>query len=435
MRKGLIAKVVVGIFCCANLVYAAADPFSDVPAKHWAYDAVNKLAKAGIVTGDGDGAFRGDRTMTRYEMAQIVANAMTKSDKADAENKALISKLTNEFADELKSFGKRLDSLEKKQSSIKFDGWFKYRYEHTNYTPSNPANGYTGSKVKTRNEIWLNIQNQFDGKTYFEGSIQNESADGTRYDAATNSWTNGDAEMQVKKAFIGYKAGQTEIAAGRFFPTIGKATLLSTPMMDGARVTFGNEVKTTLYAINFYGADINYQAADVQFNLSKATNMSLAYLGSDNKKIVPGMTIYKSAAIGIESKATPEITISSEYSVNKSDFAKFKSGLSNPYAYFIKAQYKGANPFITGSTGFSVQYRKAVPGFDIMANAAPPAWNSAYAWTNPSGGGSADDLKGFEYGIETTLAHRLMFSAAYCDFKTFDNISKKLTTAQFFYIF
>ena len=54
----------------------AANPFADVPAGHWAYESINKLAAAGVVEGYGDGSFRGDRLMTRYEMAQIVAKAM-----------------------------------------------------------------------------------------------------------------------------------------------------------------------------------------------------------------------------------------------------------------------------------------------------------------------------------------------------------------------
>ena len=55
----------------------AANPFSDVPAGHWAY-VVCKLAAAGIVDGYPDGTYKGDRTMTRYEMAQIVAKALVK---------------------------------------------------------------------------------------------------------------------------------------------------------------------------------------------------------------------------------------------------------------------------------------------------------------------------------------------------------------------
>ena len=57
----------------------AANPFSDVPAGHWAYDSISKLAVAGIIEGYGDDTFRGDRLMTRYEMAQIVAKALAKA--------------------------------------------------------------------------------------------------------------------------------------------------------------------------------------------------------------------------------------------------------------------------------------------------------------------------------------------------------------------
>ena len=56
----------------ASSVYAA-NPFRDVPAGHWAYDSISKLAAAGIIEGYGEDTFRGDRLMTRYEMAQIVA--------------------------------------------------------------------------------------------------------------------------------------------------------------------------------------------------------------------------------------------------------------------------------------------------------------------------------------------------------------------------
>lgn len=56
----------------------ADNPFSDVPAGHWAYAAVAKLAAAGIVDGYPDGNYKGIRTMTRYEMAQIIAKALAK---------------------------------------------------------------------------------------------------------------------------------------------------------------------------------------------------------------------------------------------------------------------------------------------------------------------------------------------------------------------
>lgn len=79
----------------------AANPFADVPAKHWSYEAVQNLADAGIITGSGDGSYQGERTVSRYEMAAVVANAIVHADKADAANKALIEKLAAEYQAEL----------------------------------------------------------------------------------------------------------------------------------------------------------------------------------------------------------------------------------------------------------------------------------------------------------------------------------------------
>ena len=76
MKKSLVLAMAMALGVTASAY--AANPFSDVPAGHWAYDAVNKLAAAGVVDGYPDGTYGGDKLMTRYEMAQIVAKAMAK---------------------------------------------------------------------------------------------------------------------------------------------------------------------------------------------------------------------------------------------------------------------------------------------------------------------------------------------------------------------
>jgi hypothetical protein len=96
---------------------AAAQAFSDVPAKHWAYDAVNKLSQAGIVDGYADKTFKGDKTLTRYEFAFIVSKAMDKFDAADDANKQLIDKLSAEFASELNRLGTRVAKVEAKTNT------------------------------------------------------------------------------------------------------------------------------------------------------------------------------------------------------------------------------------------------------------------------------------------------------------------------------
>ncbi|MDF2876701.1 MAG: S-layer protein, partial [Sporomusa sp.] len=89
MKKNLIRSLVfILVLSITGTVLAAPEnPFGDVPVKHWSYDSVSKLVEAGIIDGYGDKTFRGDKTLTRYEMSQLVARAMWNADKADAENR------------------------------------------------------------------------------------------------------------------------------------------------------------------------------------------------------------------------------------------------------------------------------------------------------------------------------------------------------------
>ena len=96
----------------ASTSFAATNPFSDVPADSWAYDAVTTLANDGVIDGYPDGTYQGQNTMTRYEMAQIVARAMARTD-LEKVDKAIVDKLAVEFADELDNLGVRVADLEK----------------------------------------------------------------------------------------------------------------------------------------------------------------------------------------------------------------------------------------------------------------------------------------------------------------------------------
>jgi len=71
MRKlALLAGMVAAIAVARPAL--AQGPFADVPTDHWAYDAVNELAKQGIVNGYPDSTFGGKRALTRYEFAMAI---------------------------------------------------------------------------------------------------------------------------------------------------------------------------------------------------------------------------------------------------------------------------------------------------------------------------------------------------------------------------
>ena len=118
MKKNLVLALAMALGVSATAF--AANPFSDVPAGHWAYASVAKLASAGVVDGYPDGTFKGNNLMTRYEMAQIVAKALAKG--GINNNDALVA----EFADELDNLGVRVAKLEKKSDNVKITGSLRY---------------------------------------------------------------------------------------------------------------------------------------------------------------------------------------------------------------------------------------------------------------------------------------------------------------------
>lgn len=155
----LMSITMAGTPALTNTVFAATAPsFSDVPTGHWAYDAVVKLAKAGIVDGYSDKSFQGNKTMSRYEFAFIIAKAMDKFEAADEANKQLIDKLSSEFAGELNRLGGRVAKVEAKTNTW-IGGETRMRFL------SNDPNPASGKKLgaseqfdfRQRIKFWGNI--------------------------------------------------------------------------------------------------------------------------------------------------------------------------------------------------------------------------------------------------------------------------------------
>lgn len=55
--------------------------FSDVPASHWAAKKINMAASYEVLSGYGDGTFRGDKPLTRMEIALSLYNLLQVFDK------------------------------------------------------------------------------------------------------------------------------------------------------------------------------------------------------------------------------------------------------------------------------------------------------------------------------------------------------------------
>ncbi len=111
LNKKTLAILAGVTMAMSTTAFAAtsADSFSDVPKGHWSYDAIDYLAKNGVIEGMGDSTFQGNRSMTRYEMAAIVARAMQHG-ATDIGDKAVLDKLSAEYAPELAKLQKQVNA-------------------------------------------------------------------------------------------------------------------------------------------------------------------------------------------------------------------------------------------------------------------------------------------------------------------------------------
>ena len=163
IMKKILALAAVAALTAGVSAYAA-NPFSDVTADDWAYQAVSDLSAQGVVEGYPDGTFKGERNMTRYELAQIVARLMAKEDQLNAEQQATLDKLAGEYADELANLGVRVSNLEKKVGSLYWSGDARMRY--TASSSDKKADVYDG-------RIRLNVKGQVNEATYVQGQFVN----------------------------------------------------------------------------------------------------------------------------------------------------------------------------------------------------------------------------------------------------------------------
>ena len=98
---------------------AAVTNFTDIPAGHWAKDAVDLIVQRGLIQGFPDGTFRGSENLTRYQAALIFARLLQSGGLSapasglSAADLATITKGIQDVSTELAALSTRVDDLEK----------------------------------------------------------------------------------------------------------------------------------------------------------------------------------------------------------------------------------------------------------------------------------------------------------------------------------
>lgn len=404
MKKSLLPALTTAFLVgAASPAFAAANPFSDVPADHWAYEAVAQLAADGVIDGYGDGTYRGEQEITRYEMAQMVAKAMAKG-----KNSPELDKLAAEFAGELNSLGVRVAALEKKVDNVKWQGELKYEFTADHHRGEEKE---TGNNLIFRLEPELKVNKNWTVKTRIDYTDDNNFK--TSKDVSSvlidRLWAEGEygrftvklGKIQYDSNFDGgmmwdgrfsgvqavYNGGNVNVAlsGGRFAmdqmfdEDVEKFD--ETTNYLGVEV-FGDQEKKFTWGLGYH--QLNYGGANFNFD-----DLSEPPVEAEDAKIIEA---------GVGYKFNDKLTLAGAYAKNLGDknFGLMELDKDDD-AYSVELKYRGAEADRPGSYGAWVAYRKL----------------GALAVITPTYDGAQRGYHGLEVGAEAALAKNVIGSVIY----------------------
>ncbi|WP_288759065.1 S-layer homology domain-containing protein [uncultured Veillonella sp.] len=224
----------------------AANPFSDVTPSDWAYQSVSQLAAAGVINGYPDGTFQGQKNITRYEMAQMVAKAMANEARANAEQQAMINRLADEFSSELNNLGVRVANLENKVGNVKVTGDVRLKYQGTDKEGAftNKDGGDKDKKSKF----------QFRGRVQFNATVNENTTATVRLTSGDREFGDADtgSTAKVDRVYVTHNFGKDfSLTAGRFNAFIGNG-LIYDDTFDGAALTYAGDKVTATVAHGYF---------------------------------------------------------------------------------------------------------------------------------------------------------------------------------------
>lgn len=284
MRHCLLKTTLAAFFAATAFTVSAANPFADVDTSSWAYQAVCQLSDQGVVDGYPDGTFKGDKNVSRYELAQIIARLMAKEGSLNDSQKAAVRKLSAEYAGELQSLGVRVTELEKKTGNLstiteirvqdvpRYDNVYKdNKSSHDELSLRVRIN--TMANVNDRSTVYSQLETTMgmNGSTPFNPNRQDwSSRESSDSDKTRNGY--GDGDFHMNRLWATYHFGKKQdtsklpfgpsknlIGIGQFPVKMGVTGYTYDGQFKGAFISFGDYRQGGRFTIAHGRAtDINY---------------------------------------------------------------------------------------------------------------------------------------------------------------------------------
>lgn len=284
MKHCLLKTAMAALFATAAFTVSAANPFADVDTSSWAYQAVSQLSDQGVVDGYPDGTFKGDKNVSRYELAQIIARLMAKEDSLNDSQKAAVQKLSAEYADDLQNLGVRVKELEKKTGNLstitelrvqdvpRYDNVYKdNKSSHDELSLRVRIN--TMANVNDRSTVYSQLETtmSMNGSTPFNPNRQDWSSRESS-DADKTRTGYGDGDFHMNRLWATYHFGKKQdtsklpfgpsknlIGIGQFPVKMGVTGYTYDGQFKGAFISFGDYRQGGRFTIAHGRAtDINY---------------------------------------------------------------------------------------------------------------------------------------------------------------------------------
>ena len=350
MKKSITAAL--------STTFASANPFSDVPKNHWAYDAVQQLANEGIIEGYGDGTFVGDKNITRYEMAQMVAKAMAKTETLSTRDQQLVRRLSAEFSDELNNLGARVDNLERNADKVKWTG--ETRYTYTSERHKNTAN-------KNNNELSIRLEPT--------AEINENISIKSRLNAYLESANDTSDEVKLNRLFAEGQWNNLNVKAGKVPTQDNTGVILDNDndSFPGAVVTYGKDLQVIAGGGRWSSTRDIYSSSLKRYEPVRGFDNTVNYwfsgFGYDNGKLSLGGTYHHLAGDDLKVKSSTGnnpymdlVGVNAGYKFNKDfsasgSYARNYSANEQNKAGAFQLNYKGATPNDVGSWGLYTAYR------------------------------------------------------------------------------
>lgn len=284
MNHCLLKTTLAALFAATAFNVSAANPFADVDTSSWAYQAVSQLSDQGVVDGYPDGTFKGDKNVSRYELAQIIARLMAKEGSLNDSQRATVQKLSGEYAGELQSLGVRVKELEKKTGNLsniteirvqdipRYDNVYKdNKSSHDELSLRVRLN--TMANVNDRSTVYSQLETtmSMNGSTPFAPNRQDwSSRESTDADKIRTGY--GDGDFHMNRLWATYHFGPKQdtsklpfgpsknlIGIGQFPVKMGVTGYTYDGQFKGAFISFGDYRQGGRFTIAHGRAtDINY---------------------------------------------------------------------------------------------------------------------------------------------------------------------------------